>query len=277
MVVYAEYLLIENFITGLLLIVLTAKLTGQSLKKSRAAAGAILSGICGFMIFLPSGAGPLMLRILMMLVITAVSLGCKHILRNMAVFLILTFLTGGGVMAAFILLQVPSLSGNGVLYMEAFTYTKLILTGSAVMAAAWWFAEAVRRQRVSNSLNGPVTIFIDDKKYELDGYVDSGNSLCDSITGKPVVLIDRKGIKKTGIDFNSYPNRFRMIPYRAVGTENGMLEGIRVDSIRFDGQNTSNAILAKYDGDFDGFEVLLNRRILEGGLFENDEMAAKAG
>ena len=57
MVIYGEYLFIENFIAGLLLIFLTGKLTGRMPAKIRILLAAVLCGLSGFIIFLPLNGG----------------------------------------------------------------------------------------------------------------------------------------------------------------------------------------------------------------------------
>ena len=53
MVIYGEYLFVENFIVGGLLLALTGKLTGRIPSWKRLLAGAALCGASSFIIFLP--------------------------------------------------------------------------------------------------------------------------------------------------------------------------------------------------------------------------------
>ena len=54
MVIYGEYLFLENFITGMLLLILTAKLLGEKIRRWRLAAAASLCGAGGFLVFVPT-------------------------------------------------------------------------------------------------------------------------------------------------------------------------------------------------------------------------------
>ena len=54
MVIYGEYLFLENFITGMLLLILTAKLLGEKIRRWRIAAAASLCGAGGFLVFVPT-------------------------------------------------------------------------------------------------------------------------------------------------------------------------------------------------------------------------------
>ena len=82
--------------------------------------------------------------------------------------------------------------------------------------------------------------------------------------------MDKAGARKLPFRREDYPQRFAAVPYRAVGVEQGMLEGLRIDRMHYGGKNYDNVILAYFEGTFGEFEVLLNRNILEGGLAEDD-------
>ena len=95
MVVYAEYLFLENFITSLVLVYFTSRLTGTAAKWYRLVAGAVLGGISSFLLFLPMGAAAAVLtRGAAAVVICGFSLGGVNLWRKTAVFFILSFLSG---------------------------------------------------------------------------------------------------------------------------------------------------------------------------------------
>ena len=270
MVVYGEYLFLENMITGMLLLYMTAKLTGSETKGWRLLLSGALSGICAFSIFLPvSFAGAFLLRGAMAAMLTAVALGTEYLVKKTAVFFIVTFLSGGAVMAFFSWKGIPSLSGNGALYMGAVTYIKLIVFGTAAMGLIYWFIRLVKNQRRAGLVQGKVCLEIEERRYFLRAFADSGNCLREPLTGRPVILVDEKGSRRFDFTEKDFPERFTVIPYEAVGVEKGVLTGIRLDKIIFDGKNAENVIMAYYKGEFDGFEVLLHQDILERGLLEN--------
>lgn len=270
MVVYGEYLFLENMITGMLLLYMTAKLTNSPMKGWRLVLGGLLSGACAFSIFLPAGlAGAFLLRGLMAAAITATALGTEYLIKKTAIFLIVTFLSGGAVMAFFSWQGIPSLAGNGALYMGAVTYIKLIGFGAPAMGLVYWFIQLIKNQRRADLVQGKVCLEIEDRRYSLRAFVDSGNCLREPLTGRPVILIDEKGRRQLDFNENDFPDRFMAVPYQAVGIEKGILTGIRLDRLIFEEKNVEGVIMAYYKGRFDGFEVLLNQDILEGRLLEN--------
>lgn len=271
MTVYAEYLFLENFIAGLVLLYLTSRLTGVTAGVMRLTAGAVLSGISGFLLFLPlSGLEAAAVRALAALIICGTALGNSLLLKKTALFFILSFLTGGAAMAFFLWQQIPVLAGNGVLYLDAMTYPALTLYGGAALLATAWFIRLVRQKRRTDWTCGTAELEMDGYRISLRACVDSGNSLTDPVSGSPVILIDQEGAEKLPFRRIDYPNRYAAVPYRAVGVEKGILEGLRIDRMKYGGKDYHNVVLAYFEGTFGEFEVLLNRNILEGGLAEDD-------
>ena len=270
MVIYGEYLFLENFITGMALLYLTARMTGCKFRRWRLAVGGIVSGGCGFLIFLPLGpAEGMAVRGIMAAIVTGAALGGENLIKKTALFLILTFLSGGMVMALLLWQGIPSLAGNGVLYMGAVTYGKVLVFGMGAVGLCLWFIRLAKRQRSQDLTMGDVMLEACGRVCWLRAFVDSGNSLREPLTGKPVILVDEKGRKKLNFEGEDFAARVTAIPYQAVGVEHGMLMGIRLDRMEFQGKGRDGVVLAYYSGSFRGFEVLLNQDILEGGLLEH--------
>ena len=279
MVVYAEYLFLENFITGLALLYFTARLTAASGEPAvseygflRLLAGGVLCGLGGFFLFLPAEAvSAVLLRAAAAGLVCLVSFTRQNLLKRTLVFLLLSFLSGGAAMAFFLWQQIPALAGNGVLYLEAMTYVKLAICGLPAMALTFWFVRLVKTQREADFNLGEVELQVGEKICRLMACVDTGNSLQEPVTGRPVILIDQKGSGMLPFCMEDWPERFLAVPYETVGVKRGLLTGIRLDRIRFRNREYRDIILAEYEGRFEGFEVLLNRQLLEGGLLEHGE------
>ena len=280
MVIYLEYLFLENFLTGGLLLLLTSKLAGHSPSRIRLILGSVISGIGGFTIFIPAaGFGGAVIRLAAAVLICTVVFAEKQAkplktIKTTLIFLALTFLSGGAAMAFTLWRQIPSVSGNGALYMEPLTYSGLVLMAVPAFAVTFWFIKLVKERRMENITRGKVCLTIKEQVYSFEALVDSGNSLREPFSGKPAVLIDRKGAARlpfgpedaeTGAD-ETLKNRFVLVPYKTVGKDEGFLKGIRTDRIIFGGKELKGAVLAFYEGDFGDFEVLMSREVLDEGI-----------
>jgi hypothetical protein len=96
---------------------------------------------------------------------------------------------------------------------------------------------------------------------------DSGNLLTEPISGKPVSIIEKT---ETLIDWmTNTPEKYKVIPYKSVGNENGVLEGMVIDQlvIQLDNEQVveDNAVIALYDGKISkggSFSMILNHDLL---------------
>ena len=270
MIIYGEYLFAENFITGALLLLLTAWAFGTRISKLRIVCGALLCGAAGFLIFLPiSGLAAVLLRLAICAGVCALGLGAKgfrQLLRQAGLFLAMTFLSGGGAMALLLWQQVPAVSGSGALYMPPLTYIKLLCFGILAFGFSYWTVRLVRSVRLRRTLCGTLHVKMAEESLAFSAMIDSGNYLKEPISGKPVVLIGKKAAEKLPAARGRIDKRYVVIPFSGPGAKNGMLEGIRSDNISFEGKEVKGAVLAFYEGNFADSDVLLGRDFLDRGL-----------
>lgn len=270
MVIYGEYLFLENFTVGIILLGLTGKLAGYKSQPARLLAGAAFCGLGGFIIFMPlQGALSALVRIGTGFLCTGSAFGFREIFKTTGIFMVLTFLSGGAVMALLLWQQQPAVSHQGIIYMDGVTYFKLLATGILAFGIAYWFVKLVRARNADINMKGKVCLIIDGKNYQFRAFVDSGNCLREPLTGKPVILIDEAGAAKLPFAASDMPARYRIIPYKAVGTASGSLEGLRTDRVIFENHRVEGAYVAFYRGNFGDFEVLMNKEFLEGGLLQD--------
>lgn len=260
-VIYGEYLFLENFVTGVVLLCLTAKLADGRISRLRLAAAGTVCGAGGFTIFLGAGGlAAVLVRVIIALAAVAVCFGTRGIVKKTIVFVSLTFLSGGAAMAFLLWQEIAAVSGNGALYMPPLTYGKIFGWGSLAFWITWGFIKIVRERRNAVITRGDVFILINGRQYVFEALADSGNSLKEPLTGRPVNLMGKTAAMK--LEGGIPPERFVTVPYHAVGTEKGMLNGFRTDEIQFGGRVYKKSVIAFYEEDFEDFEVLLSREVL---------------
>lgn len=66
----------------------------------------------------------------------------------------------------------------------------------------------------------------------LKALVDTGNSLREPVSGKPVSVIDADALNR--LEGVRLPEKLKLIPYRSIGQENGIMEGYEVPEIVID-------------------------------------------
>ena len=81
----------------------------------------------------------------------------------------------------------------------------------------------------------PVVLYCDGVEYPMKALVDTGNGLIEPISKKAVSLVGKdyfeRQWEKEGERKGFQPVRFRVIPYHAVGTPNGILHGYEMDRL----------------------------------------------
>lgn len=79
-----------------------------------------------------------------------------------------------------------------------------------------------------------VDLFLGEKTISVEGLMDTGNTLCDPVSGQPVHILDRMTAKDFLSDINDL--KVRYIPYHSIGKKEGVLMVLRMDRMRVCGK-----------------------------------------
>ena len=104
-----------------------------------------------------------------------------------------------------------------------------------------------------------ITIFLKEKKYELIGFVDTGNTLKDPYTHKPVIFVNKKRII---YDINEFG--MILVPYKTI-TEEGVISCIKADKIKIGNKKEKkNVLIAPIeDIKINGVDCILHKDLME--------------
>ncbi len=140
---------------------------------------------------------------------------------------------------AMIMLYIGSVLLGGILEMLR-QYVKigslfffLAVMGYYLALGIWKFISCVQKW---NRYHCEVELFYGESVCRIKGLVDTGNGLCDPISGEPVSIIDKSTAKKL-LEKENMKN-VRYIPYRTIGNAEGVLPIIRVDRMRICGEES---------------------------------------
>ena len=136
----------------------------------------------------------------------------------------------------------------------------LVLGGIVVLVSC--YMNKKRQQRIYRTV-----IKNNEEKIEFMSLYDTGNILEDPISHKPVSVMEENDVINDWI--RRYPEKYKIIPYRSIGNEKGVLEGMCVDEIIVWNNDKEiiekQAIIAVYKGKLsnDGsFKMILNNGVL---------------
>lgn len=248
-VIYADVVFLENLIVDYILLIATAKLTGVRARRWRAAAGAALGGIYAVLAALPEEgflrgwALKLAVGVFMALLVFG---GSQRFFRVCLVFFGVSAAFAGAVMAS------AMIRGEGLrgAYLGQVSFASLLLSFAGFYFLFSVAFRSLTRRRVAGTLTR-LTVFHNGKKAVIPALLDTGNGLSEPISGLPVTvcsleavidLFDEpvKTILRTEHDPASAFKKltdagvysFLLVPYRAVGVEDGLLLAFRPQSLR---------------------------------------------
>lgn len=104
-----------------------------------------------------------------------------------------------------------------------------------------------------------VNIYLKNKKIRLNGFLDTGNKLKDPYSGKPIIVVNEKSIKKDNYNY-------LLVPVKTV-SEESMMRCIKIDEVEIIGVGKKKDVLlglTKMKIDMEGIDCILNQSLLEG-------------
>ena len=252
-VIYVDTLFLLNAAVDYLLLLASARLAGEPLARLRFLLGAALGGLYAVAIFLPGlsflARPPCRLAAAVLMVLAAFWKS-RRLLRQVVIFLALSCAFGGGVLAIGLLGGRGLTLSNGVLYSGMDLKIVLLSAAGCYGALTLLFQRTGRHTAAAGELR-PVRLTLGERQVSLIALVDTGNTLTDPATGRPVLVAEADcveellppGIRPSPADLRDpagtlerledpWRRRFRLLPYRSVGVDRGLLLAVRVDQVQ---------------------------------------------
>lgn len=221
MTIYVDVLLLTNLWADYALLHAAARLTHRPLPRLRGLLAAMLGAVASLTVLLPAMPLPLCLlgRVLLALCICMTAFGIRQLLRQTAVYFAVSLFFCGMVYALSMLRQpVGYYIQNTVIYADVSLLTLLFGT-SAAAAVSSYFA---RRSAAIPHRQYRLHLRIQHQDFLLPALADTGNTLRDAFTGKPVIVCACEGLSGFVMRYPDAESAaascrgFRMIPVRTV-------------------------------------------------------------
>lgn len=280
MVIYGEYLFLENFITGIIITKFTEKTAGWKTSGIRIFACGVCCGIYAFMLFTDVTAFlSLIGKLGFAVLVSRIAFGRrrpKMIIRGAVLFLLITFY-GGIAIAILSGMGWQGITASAGVYMPAETYVTVSFAGSASVLLMQMGINLLRDRRRQQRRRTSVELSVAERMWNAEGLIDSGNLLREPLSGKPVAVVGRALFDEILRETGRQDARFAMIPYRSIGVSKGVLEGYRIDKLTAEGITVKRPVIAVWeDGKFleeeeSARQVLLPADMIEGGIYAEAE------
>lgn len=265
-VIYIDTLFLLNALVDYLLLLAAARLAGEPLRRWRFALGAALGGLYAAAIFLPGLhflAHPLCRLASAALMMVVSYGGSRRLLRQGILFVALTCAFGGGVVAIGLLGGTGLSLGNGVFY-SALDLKVVLLSAAVCYGVLTLVFQRLARHSGADGELVSIKLRLGERAVALTALVDTGNTLTDPVSGCPVAVVEgeragplfprehRPGpddltdpaAAMTRLGTGGWGSRFRLLPYRSVGVDRGLLLAVRVDSLELDGRRSDSVLVA---------------------------------
>lgn len=233
MTVYADILILVNFIVDYFLLLLTARFLQKKPRFWRLIIGAAMGGIFSLYIFLPqiNFIFQSLTQIIMCAILCLITFGLgdiKSFLRDVAVLFAVNFAYSGAMIAIWLLFEPYGMViNNSVVY---FNISPLFLILFSVIG---YFATILLRKFLKKSFSQntycEITVSCQERSLTLSGIVDSGNSLNDVFGISQIFITESEIVNTLLYKEKQNPARLRKIPCSTVAGER-LLDGYRVDS-----------------------------------------------
>lgn len=248
--VYIDVLFIVNFIVNILILEGTSLIMREETKayKTLMAAGVgALYAVAIFFVDIGTLQGSV-LKLLVSVVIVFIGFPYKSgkvFLKILGSFYLVSLIFGGGVIAILSMtnlgMKMGAIYSNGAVYVSL--PWQILILSSAVTYFLIAFFSRVRRKNIQKAkIERKLTIYVQNKKIDVAAIIDTGNTLCEPISGSPVIVCEYgliesilpKGEESILEKMVKAKLKIRMIPFSAVGNENGMMIGFLPDRIEVD-------------------------------------------
>lgn len=261
MTVYLDTLFLLNFLICYLLLLVTAKVGGEPAGRLRMAVGGAVGALFAAVVFLPGwewmlhpackiGAAALMLLIAFG--------GSRHLLKLGLLFFCLSCALSGGV------LIISLLSGRGIAFQNGVLSTGMDLKAVLLSASVCYMVLTLLFRRTGKHMGRelePVVVSLEGRSILLTALRDTGNTLTDPATGRPVLVaqgdkltrllpkellegLERPAETMERFSGDTIGRRMRLLPYRSIGVDCGFLLAVRADRVSVGGREYGGLLVA---------------------------------
>lgn len=265
MMVYADILVLVNFVVDYFLLLLTGVFLHKKTKLWRHLLAAVTGGAFSLYIFLPQSHFLIQtaVQLFMCAILTLVAFGfegVKNFLRNTLTLFCVNFAYSGAMIAIWSLFKPYGMAiNNSIIY---FDISPIFLIAFSVLG--YFIVVILKRLLKRNFLQDfycEVIIECGDRTLKLEGIADSGNSLKD-VFGMSEIFITQKDVVDAILGQEKQnPVRFRSIPCVTISGQK-LLEGYRIDlaTVLFNRKTYKfkNPILAISETALDDCKIIIN-------------------
>ena len=277
MTIYIDVVLIENIIMNFIILLATGIALKEKIKILRllissfiGAVYSIISYISIFKIY-----SNIILKILLSIIIVYIAFNpqnMKKMWKNILIFYLTSFVFGGVAFAFIYIIKPQEIIMKNGLFLGTYPL-KTIFLGAIIAFIIIVATFAIVKTKISKKdMFCEIEIEFNRKTIQTTAMIDTGNLLKEPITNTPVIIIEHTLLyncmpkeilnnldELLGGEFEKIPeqvkkeyiSKLKLIPFSSLGKQNGMLVGIKAQSVKIkkeeDEEKKENIILGIYN------------------------------
>lgn len=273
MTLYLDIVFLENIFMNSIILLATSIIMKTQIKIWRNLLASTIGSIYAIVIYASNMKiySNIFLKIFLSLVIVYIAfkpINVRSFFKHIIIFYLTSFTFGG---VAFALLYF--VSPQNILYQDGVfigTYPiKIILIGGIVGFIIITISfKNIKGKLSKKDMYCNIKISMQNKETEIIAIIDTGNFLKEPITKMPVIVVENNKlegifpniildnvtniINGKDIDLGEFASKIRIIPFKSLGKENGLILGIKIDEVEIQYQDIqykyNNVIIGIYNG-----------------------------
>ncbi|MBP3255261.1 MAG: sigma-E processing peptidase SpoIIGA [Clostridia bacterium] len=296
MTIYLDVVLIENLCMNYIILFTTGYVLKVKRKHIRIIISALLGGIYSILAYMEIMEiySNIIIKIIISIVMVYIAFvpkNIKEMLKILVFFYLASFAFGGCAFALLYFIKPEEiLMRNGVLIGTYPLKIALLggILGFIILSISFYI---IKNKIIKKNIFCNLTIYMEGKSKNITALIDTGNMLKEPITNFPVIVVEKNSLDEliqneilSNIDNiieGNLPeelykskclNKFRVIPFKSLGKENGLLLGFKVDKISIQIEESEKIVEDVIVGIYkfklskkDQYSALIGLDLIEGG------------
>ena len=257
MTIYIDVLFLENIILNCIILYVTAIISRSKIRHIRiicaSAIGAMYVIIYYvFEIKMYTNIFAKLLLAICMVYIVFIPKKSKDLLKYLSLFFLISFVFGGATLGVIYIVNYNNITIQNGMILGKYTIKTIILGAIIAFFISILSFKLVKAKLNKTDMFCSIKIKLNQKQIETKAMIDTGNLLKEPISNIPVVVVEDTvlenilpkevlentekilggDLRKIPIDIQQkYISKLKVIPFSSLGKQNGMLLGIKAESI----------------------------------------------
>lgn len=258
MTIYIDVVLIENILMNYIILFTTGLILKIKIKHLRLILASFIGAIYSIIAYMGilEIYSSIVLKIILSIIIVYIAFNpqnIKKLWKDILIFYMVSFVFGGAAFALIYIVKPQDILMKNGLFLGTYPL-KTVLLGAIVAFIIIITAFTVVKTKISKKdMYCQIKIKINGKYIKAKTMIDTGNMLKEPITNTPVIIVEHillyecmpKEILNNleniiGGDFSQVPedirkkyiSKLKLIPYSSLGKQNGMLIGIKPETVK---------------------------------------------